>query len=69
MNQVSAAIGVCVECGAAVCDAHAVVRERHDLLQGSYTPITVSPPARILRCAVCDETYRASQGKAVPKLR
>lgn len=65
-DHVSAAIGVCAECGAAVCHAHAVIRERHELLQGSYTPITVSPAARILRCTVCDTTYRASQGKAVP---
>jgi hypothetical protein len=54
------ALGVCHDCGAAVCEAHAVTRTHH------LTRVTtilreerVDPPARVLRCTTCDAAYAA----------
>ncbi len=54
------AVGMCHDCGAAVCEIHAVVRAHH------LTRVTtilreenVEPPARVLRCTTCDAAYAA----------
>jgi len=54
-------IGTCVECGAAVCSRHAVVRQvdvprhRPALLQRQMTG-----PPRSVRCRLCDEVRHPS---------
>jgi hypothetical protein len=54
------AVGVCHDCGAAVCRTHAVARSHH--LTRTATILrqeTVEPAARVLRCTTCDAAHRA----------
>jgi hypothetical protein len=64
------AVAVCVDCGAAVCAEHAHLSARW--LTRTMTinrPVPVNPPARTLRCRVCQAardavpatTYAASR--------
>jgi hypothetical protein len=56
-----AAVGICRDCGAAVCRDHAVVRRRRRVrLAIIMRPVGVDPPARVLRCTTCDAAYRAA---------
>lgn len=54
-------VGTCIDCGAAVCATHAVVRQaaptsgRTALLQRQ-----VAPPARTVRCQLCDQVRNPS---------
>jgi hypothetical protein len=54
------AVGICHDCGAAVCEHHAVVRAHH--LTRTMTmlrEVPVEPAARTLRCTTCDAAYAA----------
>lgn len=54
------AVAVCRDCGAAVCDAHAVARAHHLVRIGTILrEETVEPAARVLRCTTCDAAYAA----------
>ena len=56
-----AAVGVCADCGAAVCEQHAVVREHHlTRIVTMMREVPVDPPARTLRCTTCDAAYAAA---------
>ena len=56
-----AAVGICRDCGAAVCLDHAVVRDRRRIRQAVIMySLPVEPPARVLRCTTCDAAYRAA---------
>jgi hypothetical protein len=55
-----AAVGVCHDCGAAVCATHAVARAHH--LTRTATILrdeTIEPAARVLRCTTCDAAHAA----------
>lgn len=50
-----AAVGTCVDCGAAVCANHAVVRARHLTRTALINrQVPVEPAARVLRCRICN---------------
>lgn len=50
-----AAVGTCVDCGAAVCADHAVVRARHLTRTAVINrQVPVEPAARVFRCRICD---------------
>jgi hypothetical protein len=54
------AIGVCHDCGAAVCEVHAVTRAHHlTRVAMILREEPVEPPARVLRCTTCDAAYAA----------
>jgi hypothetical protein len=54
------AVGVCHDCGAAICETHAVTRI-HQLTRSAVMlrEVPVDPPARVLRCTTCDAAYAA----------
>jgi hypothetical protein len=55
------AVAVCHDCGAAVCDAHAVARAHHLTRIGIILrEEQVEPAARIVRCTTCDTRGRTS---------
>jgi hypothetical protein len=50
-----AAVGTCIDCGAAVCADHAVVRSRHLTRTAVINrQVPVEPAARVFRCRICD---------------
>ena len=55
-----AAVAVCHDCGAAVCNAHAVARA-HPLTRigAILRQEEVEPAARVVRCTTCDAAYAA----------
>jgi hypothetical protein len=54
------AVAVCHDCGAAVCDTHAVARAHHlTRIATILREETVEPAARVLRCTTCDAAYAA----------
>ena len=59
------AVGVCHDCGAAVCDHHAAARQHHLTRTGPINRIVVVEPAgRTLRCTTCDAAYTAAHSPA-----
>ena len=54
------AVGVCHDCGAAICETHAVTRVHHLTRPAvMLREVPVDPPARVLRCTTCDAAYAA----------
>ena len=54
------AVGVCHDCGAAVCHTHTVVRAHHlTRITTILREETIEPPARVLRCTTCDAAHAA----------
>ena len=54
------AVGVCHDCGAAICESHAVARAHHLTRPAAMLrEVPVEPPARVLRCTTCDAAYDA----------
>ena len=54
------AVGVCHDCGAAMCETHAVARAHHLTRPAvMLREVPVDPPARVLRCTTCDAAYAA----------
>jgi hypothetical protein len=52
------AVAVCHDCGAAVCDEHAVLRSHYLVRLVPLTrEIPVEPAARVVRCTTCDAAY------------
>jgi hypothetical protein len=59
------AVGVCHDCGAAVCDHHAVTRSHHlTRTELVNRVVVVEPAARMLRCTTCDAAYAAAHRPA-----
>lgn len=55
------AVGVCVDCGAAVCARHAQVTARWlTRTEVINRVVTVEPPTRTLRCALCQAAHDAA---------
>jgi hypothetical protein len=54
------AVAVCHDCGAAVCDQHAIAREHYLTRTAVILRVEpVEPAARILRCTTCDDAWAA----------
>jgi hypothetical protein len=54
------AVAVCHDCGAAVCEMHAVVRPHHLTRTALINRVEdVEPPGRTMRCVTCDAAYAA----------
>ena len=54
------AVGVCHDCGAAVCETHTVARAHHlTRIATILREQTVEPAAPVLRCTTCDAAYAA----------
>ena len=53
-DQVTAAVGVCADCGAGICSDHAHVVVRWLTRAAAINrAVLVEPPARTIRCVVC----------------
>jgi len=56
----NAAVGVCSDCGAGVCRAHARVTARQLHVDAVIARrIAVDPPARVVRCGMCQSAHTA----------
>jgi hypothetical protein len=54
-------VGICTDCGAAVCRDHVVAAEVHlTRIAAINRQVTVEPPARQLRCTTCNAAYLAA---------
>lgn len=55
------AVAVCADCGAAVCHdhAHAAIR-RLTRMAAINRPVRVEPPARSIRCGICQAAHDAA---------
>jgi hypothetical protein len=62
VGQQAPAVAICADCGAGICPNHARLSP-HWLTRTAVInrQITVEPPARILRCAVCQVARDAAQ--------
>ena len=63
LGKTMPAVGICVDCGGAVCQAHARLSP-HWLTRTAVINriVTVEPPARIIRCEVCQVAHDAAEG-------
>lgn len=56
------AVGVCSDCGAAVCSDHASIRLHHlTRVVPLNRLVLVEPPARVVRCLVCAAPHDAAR--------
>ena len=54
------AVAVCVDCGAAVCRQHVIVRpHRLTVVRALNRDESVDPPAQLAHCRTCDEARKA----------
>ncbi len=61
LGTATPAVGVCVECGAAVCARHAQITARWlTRTEPINRVVTVEPPTRILRCTLCQAARDAA---------
>lgn len=57
------AVGVCADCGGGICTDHARLSPHWLTLTAVINrQVTVEPPARILRCPVCQTAHDAAKG-------
>jgi hypothetical protein len=56
------AVAVCVGCGAGVCRDHACVAARWETTAALNHMVTVEPPARTIRCGLCQQAHDAASG-------
>ena len=61
LGTTTPAVGVCLDCGAAVCARHAQVTP-HWLTrtEAINRVVSVEPPTRILRCTLCQAAHDAA---------
>jgi hypothetical protein len=60
LGDATAAVAICADCGAAVCSAHAHVTPRWlTRTMVINRVVAVEPPARTIRCTVCQATREA----------
>ena len=65
LGSLSEAVGVCGDCGAAICTDHAHVAVRWLVRMAAINrPVRVEPPARAIRCGVCQAARDAAQDRA-----
>ena len=63
LDQQTPAIGMCADCGAGICQQHARLSPRWLTRTAVINRIVrVEPPARILRCPVCQSAHDAVRG-------
>ncbi len=61
LGQPAAAVAICADCGAGVCSAHAHVTPRWLTTTMALNRVTaVEPPARTIRCTVCQAAHDAA---------
>jgi len=64
-----AAVGVCHECGAAVCADHTTVAHRYLTRTALINRVeTVNPPARVIYCTTCAAAHAAAGHPAVRRV-
>ena len=64
LGHTTAAVAVCVDCGAAVCYAHAYVAARWLTRTAVINrTVVVEPPARTIRCSLCQQAHDAAMGQ------
>jgi len=63
LGRSTGAVAVCVDCGGAVCHDHANV-SAHWLTRTAVInrTVNVEPPARMIRCGVCQAAHDAAPG-------
>lgn len=60
------AVALCVDCGAAICAGHAHVTARRLTRTAVINRVVpVDPPARVIRCTVCQAAHDAAPAPAV----
>jgi hypothetical protein len=65
-----AAVGICHDCGAGVCADHAQVAPRWLTRTAAINrTFAVEPPARVVRCAVCEVAQRAASSHPASRSR
>jgi hypothetical protein len=65
LGRLSVAVAVCSDCGAAVCHDHAHVAARWLTRAAAINrTVLVEPPARAVRCAVCQAARDAGHATA-----
>jgi hypothetical protein len=65
LGQPAAAVAICADCGAAVCHDHAHVTARWlTRTMVINRVVAVEPPARTIRCAVCQAARDAAPAAA-----
>lgn len=61
----SPAVAICHDCGAGVCLAHAAAVEHHLTRTVAVNRLVdVEPPARLIRCLVCNAAHEAAVHEA-----
>lgn len=54
------AVGICNQCGAAVCAAHCEIQQQFlSCTKPVYRTVTIEPPVRRLLCGTCAAAHRA----------
>lgn len=63
LGKTVAAVGICADCGAGICPDHARLSP-HWLTRTQVInrQVVVEPPARVLRCSVCQTAHDAAEG-------
>ena len=70
LQRAVAAVAICHDCGAGVCSEHAQVAPRWLTRSAAINrALVVEPPARVVRCAVCDLAQRAASGDPASRSR
>jgi hypothetical protein len=60
LDRVSSAVAVCIDCGAGLCQQHAYTTARWLVRMLPISrPVPSGPPARMIRCAVCQAAREA----------
>jgi hypothetical protein len=63
LGDSAAAVAICSDCGAAVCAAHAHLSPRWlTVTMAINRVVAVEPPARTIRCTVCQAARDARDG-------
>jgi hypothetical protein len=63
LGQPAEAVAICADCGAAVCAAHAHVTPRWlTRTMVINRVVAIEPPARTIRCTVCQAAQDAASG-------
>jgi hypothetical protein len=65
----TAAVAICVDCGAGLCVEHAVSTSRRLSRSGANNRVRfVDPAARTVRCSICETAVRAANGQPTGKV-
>ncbi len=65
LGDQASAVAICADCGAGVCSRHAHVTARWLTRTAVINrTVTIEPPARAIRCGVCQDARDAAVGYA-----